>query len=231
MLGTIVNVSTIVAGTLLGSLLNHSFPEKYRDSLFCAIGSCALLIGMHSGLSSLPKGGILTIIIISMALGGLTGTYFKLDDHLHKISSHLPLGGSKTAEGLITAIIFFCIGPLSIVGPMQSAIYGDNSLLYTNACLDGITSIALAAAYGPGIIFAALAILLFQGSIYLATLVAQDLLPDYILANITGTGGVLILMSALNLLKLKSIPVTNYLPALIWAGIFAYLYNFIQARI
>ena len=51
-------------------------------------------------------------------------------------------------EGLVTAVLLFCVGTLSILGPLESALKGNNTLLFTNAILDGITSLVLASNFG-----------------------------------------------------------------------------------
>ena len=38
MIGTIVNTCTIIAGTLIGSLLNRGIKEKYKEILYTGLG-------------------------------------------------------------------------------------------------------------------------------------------------------------------------------------------------
>lgn len=222
MLGTIVNVSTIILGSVIGALLKKNFNKNYQNALFTAMGMCALAVGIQASVSSINAGGSLVELIINMSIGSVIGTKLRLHDRFLSLTDKLSKG-NNFGEGLVTAILLFCIGTLSIVGPMESALHGNNSLLFTNASLDFITSIAMASTYGIGIALAAVVLLAFQGSIYLLSLAIQDAIPDYILNNLTTTGGILIIMSGICLLNLKSIKTTDYLPALFVSPVIAYI--------
>jgi uncharacterized membrane protein YqgA involved in biofilm formation len=127
---------------------------------------------------------------------------------------------SSLAEGLTTASLLYCIGTLSIVGPMMSAIYGDNTFLITNATLDFVTSIVLAASYGIGVIWAAAILFTWQGSIYLLTINFGNILSDSLIREISIVGGVLIVCTGLSILKIKDCKTVNMLPALLVPAIF-----------
>jgi uncharacterized protein len=169
------------------------------------------------------------LLIINMSIGTLIGTKLQLHDKFISATKIFSKSKeNKLGEGIVTAILLFCIGTLSIVGPMESALHQNNSLLYTNASLDFITSIAMSAAYGICIIFAAIFLFLFQGGIYLLTLTLEDKIPTYILNNLTMTGGVLIIMSGLCLLNIKNIKTTDYLPALLISPLTSYIGEFFK---
>ena len=119
------------------------------------------------------------------------------------------------SKGLSTAILLFCAGTLSILGPMQSALLGDNTFLYTNAVLDGITSTVLSSAFGFGIAIAAAVLFCWQGSIYLLASVIEPFITDALMTEISLVGGILILSSGLGILGIKQIRTLNLLPALL----------------
>ena len=102
----------------------------------------------------------------SLALGGLIGTRLDLASAFDRVVSKISRG-SNLAQGLSTAILLFCAGTLSILGPMQSALQGDNTFLFTNAILDGITSIVLSSTFGFGVAISAGVLFCWQGSIYM----------------------------------------------------------------
>ena len=77
------------------------------------------------------------------------------------------VGLGEFAKGLSTAILLFCIGTLSILGPIESALHGNHTYLFTNAALDFVTSMVLASTYGIGIGLAAPVLFLWQGAIYI----------------------------------------------------------------
>ncbi|MGN1392844.1 MAG: DUF554 domain-containing protein [Succinivibrionaceae bacterium] len=213
MIGTIVNVVGIVAGSVIGAILGKKLVNSYQESLFIALGGCVGIVGLKVIISSINNDANILLLIVNMCLGALIGNYFKLHDRFIKLSERLK-AGNNFGEGLITAILLFCIGALSILGPIESALKNDHTMLFINASLDFVSSIALASAYGVGIALAAPVLFIFQGAIYMCALIIKDSIPEYILSNLTLTGGLLIIFSSIVLLKIKSIKTTDYLPAL-----------------
>ena len=217
MLGTMVNAGAIILGAAAGGVIGKRFSARYRDTLFTAVGMIALVAGAEMALSSLKNGGSMIILLMALALGGVTGTLLDLHERMNRAAGRFTSGGSRTAEGVVTAVLFFCVGTLSIVGPMKSALQSDHSMLYLNASMDFITALALGSVYGYAIILAAPVLVLWQGTFYLGAWVARGMVPDYLLAGITGAGGILIMMSSLGLLKLRKVKTSDFLPALLWA--------------
>lgn len=119
------------------------------------------------------------------------------------------------AEGLSTAILLFCIGTLSILGPVEAALNGDYSYLLANGMLDGITSIVLASTFGIGIAIAGIVLFIWQGSIYLITILMENSINNDLLNELTIVGGILILASGLSILGIKKCNTLNLLPSLI----------------
>lgn len=118
-------------------------------------------------------------------------------------------------QGLATAILLFCIGSLSILGPIQSAVNGDNTFLFTNATLDFVTSMVLASTYGIGIAIAAAVLFCWQGAIYLGAGFLSGFLTPELLAEVSIVGGILIASSGLSILKIKDCRTLNMLPSLL----------------
>lgn len=212
MLGTIVNTATIVTGTIIGHIAKKGIKEKYQQVLFNAMGLAAVALGFNAVSNNLPKSQYPVLFIISLAIGGLAGTMLKLDERFKKLSSRI--GTSNLAQGLSTGILLYCIGTLSIVGPVMSALYGDNTYLFTNATLDLVTSAVLATTYGIGMLWAAPVLFLWQGAIYLLTLLAGDIIPTPLVTEISVVGGVLIAASGFSILGIKDCKTINMLPAL-----------------
>ena len=155
MLGTIVNVGTILTGSIIGSFLSRGIKENYKTALFDGLGLATVGLGVNAFVSNMPKVEYPVLFIASIALGTLLGTYLDLNGKFHGLLEKVK-GGSRLAEGLSTAILLFCIGTLSILGPIESRLNGNNTYLFTNATLDFVSSIILASAYGIGIAIAAL---------------------------------------------------------------------------
>lgn len=222
MLGTIVNVGAIVAGSLIGGAIRHRFNPVQQERLFEGLGLCALMIGIKCAIDAFAQNGNAVVMILSLTTGVSIGTFLRLHQRINSATTKLS-GNGELASGLITAVLLFCIGALSILGPMKSALNNDHSLLLTNACLDLLTSMALASTYGYMIMLSAIVLFLFQGFFYVLALLIKGYLPDYIISNILLCGAVMILGSGLSILRLKAINSTDFLPALIIAPIIAWL--------
>ena len=135
----------------------------------------------------------------------------------------LPSGGAgggyresgSLADGLSTAILLYCIGPLSMLGPVISALQGDNTFLFTNATLDFVSATIFASTYGLGMILAAPVLFCWQGMFYLVAKISSEAVSDALMSELLIVGGLLITASGLSLLKLKDCKTLNLLPALL----------------
>lgn len=213
MLGTIVNTAAILTGSIIGSVLKKGIREEYRNALYNAMGLAAVGVGINAVVSHMPDSQYPVLFIVSLALGALAGTMLDLEGRFNKLVERF--GSTELGKGLSTAILLFCIGSLSILGPVESAVNGNNTYLFTNATLDLVTSCVLASTYGIGIAIAAVVLFCWQGSIYLLASVARSALSPALLTEITMVGGFLIASSGLSILKIKDCKTLNMLPALL----------------
>lgn len=213
MLGTLVNVGAIVAGSFLGGMARRGIRAAYQEALFVAMGLAATGLGINAVVQNMPRSGFPVLFILSLASGGLAGTMLDVEARFQRLAGRFSTG--NLAQGLSTAILLFCIGTLSILGPMQSALRGDNTYLFTNATLDFVTSMALAATYGPGIAFAAVVLFCWQGSIYWGAGALSGFLVPELMTELSIVGGFLIAASGLAILKIKDCRTLNLLPALL----------------
>lgn len=214
MIGTITNAGAILIGCAVGGTLKKGIGERYKAVMMDAMGLAATALGINAIVQAMPASRYRVLFIVSLALGGLVGTKLSLDTAFARAVSKIS-GGSNLAQGLSTAILLYCAGTLSILGPVESALHGDNTYLFTNAILDGISSVVLSSTFGFGIALAAAVLFLWQGGIYLlANVIAPYLTPD-LLTELSLVGGVLILSSGLGILEIKRIKTLNLLPALL----------------
>jgi uncharacterized membrane protein YqgA involved in biofilm formation len=214
MIGTIVNTGAIIIGTIAGSILKKGIKVKYQEALFNAMGFAATALGINSIVNNLPNSSYPVLFIVSLALGSLIGSMLNIDESFQKLTEKY--SKSNLGQGLSTGILLFCIGTLSILGPVMSATTGDNTYLFTNATLDLVTSMVLASAYGMGIIFTAPVLFLWQGGIYLiARFLSESFFSSDLMTELSIVGGVLIAISGLSILKIKDGKALNMLPALL----------------
>ena len=212
MLGTIVNTSTILAGSVIGSVFKKGLKEKHQNALFTAMGLAAAGLGINAVVQNMPKSNYPVLFIVSLALGGLLGTAWDLEHRFQALADRFSTG--QLSKGLSTGILLFCIGTLSILGPIQSALYGDNTYLLTNATLDFVTSMVLASTYGIGIALTAVVLFCWQGSIYLLATVLGPFMTADMMTELSIVGGFLIACSGLSILNIKDCKTMNMLPAL-----------------
>jgi hypothetical protein len=219
MIGTIVNTLTIATGSVVGSIIRKGIKEEYKDTLFTAMGLAATGLGINSIVQNMPKSSYPVLFIVSLAVGSLLGTMLNIDGAFQRLVGCFS-GKSRLAEGLSTGILLYCIGTLSILGPINSALYGDHTYLFTNATLDLVTSCVLASAYGIGMILAAGVLFLWQGSIYLLATALGNFMSADLMTEISIVGGFLIASSGISILKIKEIKTLNMLPCLLVPVVF-----------
>lgn len=213
MIGTITNTICILVGSAIGSFLKKGIKEEYQSVLFTAMGFSAVALGINAVVQNMPNSNYPVLFIASLAIGGLVGTIIDLDG---KFSSFVNrYSKSDLSKGLSTAILLFCIGTLSILGPIESALHNNQTYLFTNATLDLVTSMALAATYGIGIAFAGVVLFIWQGSIYLCAKYIAPFLTQELMTEVSIVGGILILSSGLSILGIKDSKSLNMLPALL----------------
>ena len=216
MLGTIVNTVTIIAGAVMGSYMKRGIKPQYQQALFNAMGLCSLALGFNAFCQNMPKSNYPVLFIVSLAAGSLIGFMLNLDGKFKKLVDRKKKkkdGDAPLSEGLSTGILLYCIGTFSMVGPVLSALDGDNTYLYTNATLDLITSAVLATTYGIGMVWAAPVLFCWQGMFYLMAKLSADAISDDLRTELCIVGGVLIVASGLSILKIKDCKTINMLPA------------------
>ena len=216
MIGTISNTITIVVGAVLGSYLKKGIKPQYQTALFNALGLCSLALGFNACCQNMPHSNYPVLFIVSMALGSLLGYKLNLDGRFKQLvdgKKSQKNGDRRLSEGLLTGILLYCIGTFSMVGPVLSALYGDNTYLFVNATLDLISSAVLATIYGIGMAWAAPVLFCWQGTFYLIAKLSADAITDDFRTELCITGGTLIAASGLSILGIKDCKTINMLPS------------------
>ena len=215
MIGTIVNTCTIIIGSIVGAIMHRGIKEKYKDTLYTVLGLACIGIGLNAVVSNFGKSEYPVLFIVSIALGSVIGTALDIDGRLAKLVSKRSKTTTNLADGLSTAILLYCIGPLAMLGPVISALKGDHTFLYTNATLDLVTSTIFASTYGIWMILAAPVLFCWQGIFYLVAKISSSAISDALMAELLIIGGLMIVASGLSLLKLKDCKTLNMLPSLL----------------
>lgn len=213
MLGTIVNTCTILVGSIIGSIIHKGIKTKYQDVLFTAMGLVAFGIGINSICQNMPKSEYPVLFIVSLAVGGLIGTVLDFQGRVDMLSMRVESKGGSM-QGIITGVLIFCIGTLSMVGPINAALTGDYTYLFTNATLDFVTSMVLASTYGISMVLAAPILFCWQGAIYLVAYIVGDIISSRMITEMSVVGGFLIATTGMSILKIKDFKTLNFIPSL-----------------
>ena len=84
MIGTLINCAAIIAGSLLGLLFRRGMKESISKTVMQGVGLSVILIGVMGAI----KTGNTLLVILSMVIGGITGSLIDLDakmNHVHLI--------------------------------------------------------------------------------------------------------------------------------------------------
>jgi uncharacterized membrane protein YqgA involved in biofilm formation len=215
MIGTIVNTCTIIIGSIVGAIMHRGIQKKYKDTLYTVLGLACIGIGLNAVVTNFGKSEYPVLFIVSIAVGSVIGTALDIDRRFTNLVNKRSKTTSNLADGLSTAILLYCIGPLAMLGPVISALKGDNTFLYTNATLDLVTSTIFASTYGIWMILAAPILFCWQGMFYWVAKISSTAISDALMAELLIIGGLMIVASGLSLLKLKDCKTLNMLPSLL----------------
>ena len=227
--GTLLNVATVLIGSMLGLLVGSRLPERLHGTILNGLGLITIVFGIQQAF----KTGNLLILLGSVLLGGLLGDLGRIEERLTALGDALqrrltrrPAAGDTTgaqarpsrfSEGFVTASLVFCVGPMTILGSLENGLTGQFPTLALKSTLDGFSSFAFAATLGWGVLAAAGTVLVFQGALSLSAFAVHGLLTPAMITEMTAAGGVIVMGVGLKLLAIKDVRVGNYLPALLIA--------------
>ncbi len=213
MIAILINALAVIFGSAVGALARKGIREKYIIVLNTAMGLAALVLGINVAMQNMGKSQVPVLFIFCLAVGGLIGTMLRLDQRMEKATKKFSKG-SNLSEGLTTAILLCCIGTLSMMGPVLSALKGDNTYLMTAATLNLVTMVVIASSYGFGVALTAIPVFVWQGGIYLLAKVSESIISEELITEVSVVGGILIAASGLGVMNIKDCKTINLLPAL-----------------
>ncbi len=223
MTGTIINAAAIVIAGLLGLALHRGIPENMARTMQDGLGILILVIGLQYGF----KADSLAIVGLSLALGSVVGEWQQWEAKLERLGEKLQrmTGGQNEqfVKGFVTATMVFCVGAMAILGALEDGLTHNPQILIVKSMLDGIFSIIFAASMGTGVLFSAIPVFLYQGTITLGASFLEPLMTDPLLNNITALGGILIAGIGLNTLGITRIRLTNLLPGIFFVPLLMYI--------
>jgi len=229
-LGVIVNVITVIVGSIIGLLFKKGIPERVSTAAMIGLGACTLYIGISGSLC----GENVLIVIASVVLGAISGTLINIDGAINKLAKTVETKFKKEdqsisiAEGLVTATLLFCVGSMTVTGSIQAGLTGDNSVLITKATLDFVSSMMLASSLGLGVLLSSVSVFIIQGSLVLLAELISPFMSTGAINEMTCVGSILIIMIGTNLMGITKIKVADFLPAIVFAPIIYNIVNMIM---
>lgn len=226
-LGTIVNTAAVIVGGVLGLLLKNGIAKRFEKILMQVLGLATIFIGICGTLKYMlvvENGTISTqgtlLLIFSLVIGCLLGEWIDIESKMETVGVKLKAlakikNDNRFVDGFVTASLIICVGAMAIVGAMEDGLTGDSSMLITKSLLDLVIVAVLAAAYGTGVVFSAVAIFLYQGIITVIAALFGAVISDLLIAELSFVGNTLIFCVGVNLVREKTFRVANMLPALL----------------
>lgn len=225
MIGTLVNVGTVIIGSLFGVILHKRFSKRFTEVAFQGIGLFTIFLGVVMAF----KSEAYLIIILSIISGALIGEALNLERRMNELSEKLKAKlnskNDKFSEGLITAFLLFCMGSMTILGAIEEGLGGKPNLLLTKAMMDGFAAMALSSALGIGVMFSAIPLLIYQGGLTLLSALLGNYFSEIYINNLTSVGGILLIGLGIRILELKQVKVLNMLPALVIIVVLTWIGN------
>ena len=209
-----------------GLLFKGRLPQNISENITRVLGLCVCIIGISGALD-----GDLMLLVISLALGALTGGFLEIDGRLNRLGLWLQKRFSKSgansdfADGFITATLLFCVGAMAVIGSIDSGLRNDRSIIITKSIIDGASAMIFASSFGFGVLFSAGAVLIYQGLIEFFAGYLQNILTDGLITQISAAGSVMILAVGLNMSMNAKIKAANLLPGLLFAAGYYYLFS------
>lgn len=221
MIGTIVNTTAVVAGSVIGLIIHNRMPKRISERVFQAIGLFTIFLGINMAM----KTSNFLVLVFSLVIGTILGELIDIDHAVNRfaqfLKSKLKSSNDKFSDGFVTSFLLFCMGSMTILGAFEEGLGEEPNLLMAKSVLDGFSSIALAASMGIGVLISAVPLLIYQGGLTLFAAGLQDWLTDPIINELTAVGGVLLLGLGINILGIKQLKILNMIPALLIAVVLA----------
>lgn len=239
-LGTVINTTLVILGSLLGLLIGKKITERYRNTLMAACGISTIFIGVAGTLKGMltvtADGSFETqntmLLIFSLVIGGLLGELLNIERGMDRLGEKFKKlfkaeSDNRFVDGFVNTSLVICVGAMAIVGAIQDGLNGDFSMLAAKAVLDFVIVAIMASTYGIGTMCSALAILIYQGSITLIAHFAGNFISEELTGYLSFIGSALIFCVGINVTFGKKIKVGNLLPSLLIPAFYVIVKNFL----
>ncbi len=232
MTGTLINVTAIIVGGLLGIFFGGRLSDNLKNTVIAGLGIFTAAIGFQMFLKTENS----LIVLGALIVGGLLGEWWGIETRVQSLGIWLEKrftgssegSSSRFVRGFLSASLLFCTGPMAVLGSISDGLRGDYLTLSIKSILDGFISIAFASTMGIGVLFSALPVFAYQGSISLLAAQANAIMSNSMMNEMTATGGILLIgIGISSLLEIKKIRIGSFLPALVVAPLISYILSLV----
>jgi uncharacterized membrane protein YqgA involved in biofilm formation len=242
MIGTLLNVGGILIGGTVGLLKKNSASPARESTFKVILGAFTVFYGLRLTWLGASENGtishglkLLGIAILSLMLGKLIGQLLGLQKFSNRIgqqakevlSKPTPASDRSWSDGFRVCAGLFCAAPLGLLGAVSDGLSDYYYPLAIKGVIDGLATMGIVSILGWSPLLAALPVLVVQGTITL--LIQYHALPflvaHHMVAPINATTGLLVFAVALVILQLKRLALADYLPSVVVAAGFGWLWN------
>ena len=215
MYGNIVNVIAVIIGSFIGMLLKKGIPDRIQNAIITSLGMSVIVIGLKDALKFTDA----LFMVACMLIGSLIGEVLNLQDKIIKLGEFLQRkfakeNGNDVVKGFVTTSLMFNVGAMAIIGPMESGLNNNHTILYVKSLLDFVFSIIYATKYGIGVTFSAITVFSYQGIMWALSTVLKSSLSELVVGEINSIGGVLLMGLGINQVFKQNLKLLNMVPAL-----------------
>lgn len=223
LIGPIVNALAVIIGGFIGAFLGNKIPERLRVALPLTFGAASMGMGvvLIGEVHSLPA------VVLSLVIGSAIGELIQLEKGIawcaNKVRGPIEkLFSSKNAmdsddfmEKFIGIVVLFCASGTGIFGALNEGMTGDASILFSKAFLDFFTAAIFATALGYIVLTVAVPQFIILSGLYFSAGLLLPMVNDYLIADFSALGGIIMLVTGFRICGIKSFPVANMLPGLV----------------
>ena len=202
----------VVLGTVVGCVMKKYISESLNESMNLALSVISATIGVQL----IGKAVHMSAAVLALLLGGVVGHIFGIDRRLANVSKLLPeTGGSETAQTLLVAFTLYCISTTGVIGALTLGFEGDATVLTTKAIMDFVASVFFAGSSGLILSVISIPLAAILMAFYMLSGVLMPILTPEMIGDFSACGGLIQLLNAMRIAKIKNPPVADFMPALV----------------
>lgn len=212
LMGSLINAAAVVVGGLLGVFVGKLLPERLRTTLMSALA----LMTIGIAVPGLMKSSSALVPILSLVIGTLIGELLDINSAVSRLGERLQqrFSGRAITEGFVTGSLVFAVGAMAIMGPLESGLQHQHTLLISKSVIDGVGAVVFASTLGLGVALSGIVVFAVEGSVALLASLVAPYLGDAVINEITFAGSLLIIGISLNIMGVTKLRILNMVPAI-----------------